>query len=464
MDPDTKHDPAENDNPRHERDSVRTVIGRRLLILLIVLAAIGIPAGVLQVLCVGGSCAAQPGASSVPFCPFRTPRRTAMANGYREGRSADVLAVGAATPVYTPSGGLRLPWPAISAATDAGVPVVFAGAGVSVGATIPEGVGLDAVAPTVAEAIGLDRPFPEVRSGKPIAGVASSSGDLPRLVLLVAWKGVGSGELRDEPGEWPFLASMVDHGAGTLEAVTGSLPLDPTATLTTIGTGGLPSQHGITGSSIRNDAGAVVDAFGEGAPVPVIASLADDLEETDPRALIAMVETDERDRGLVGGGWYPDQDPVDAVIGDPAAAPLAVGVHLSTGYGSDAVTDVIGITLEGGLRRLDKLTRTIVTEAQDATDGRTLVVVAGTGGWERNIRAVSDEAPVEAVEDAVPGAVPVVQAVVPGGLFLDQGVLEEEQVTGQVVVDALLEVQDPEGGRMMADAFQGFAVSFARYC
>jgi hypothetical protein len=43
-------------------------------------------------------------------------------------------------------------------------------------------------------------------------------------------------------------------------------------------------------------------------------------------------------------------------------------------------------------------------------------------------------------------------------------VLRAQQVTGQVAVDALLAAEDPDGGRMMADAFQGFAVSFARYC
>jgi hypothetical protein len=314
----------------------------------------------------------------------------------------------------------------------------------------------------VSEALGLERAFPEVRSGIALNGVAE--GARPRLVLLIAWKGAGSRELEDEPDAWPFLASLLRDGAGSLEAEPGSLPLDPAAVLTTIGTGGLPSQHGITGSSIRNDAGHVVGAFGEGAPVSIIASLADDLEDADPRTLVGLVVTEEADRGLVGGGWYPNQDPVDAVIGDPAAAPLAVQVHLSTGYGADDVPDVLGVALQGGIGRLDRLTREIVTEARRATDGSVLVVVAGTGTWERSRIASSDEAALTAVEDAVPGDAPAVAAVVPGGVFLDQDVLREQQVTGQVAVDALLGVEAPEGERMMADAFQGFAVSFARYC
>jgi hypothetical protein len=441
------------------------VTGRRLLVLLVVLAAIGIPAGILQALCVGGSCAADPGGARVPFCPLPDALRTAISSGYREGRSADVLAVTADTAMFTQIGGLRLPWPARSAsASDPRIPIAFAGAGIAPRAPVPDGATLDSVAPTVAAALRFDRPFPEVRSGTALPAVAPGSAEPPRLVLLIAWKAIGSAELEETPEAWPFLGSLLAQGAGTLEAETGSLPLDPAATLTTIGTGGLPSQHGITGSSIRNDAGAVVEAYGDGAPVSVIASLADDLEYADPRTLVGLVATDPRDRGLVGGGWYPRQDPVDVVIGDPAAAPLAVEVHLASGYGSDATPDVLGVALEGGIARLDRITREIVRLAQDVTGGRTLVVVAGTGTWERSRLAVPDDAAVDAVEGSVPGDAPVVEAVVPGGLFLDQEVLRRQQVTGQVAVDALLQTEAPDGERMMADAFQGFAVSFARYC
>jgi hypothetical protein len=68
------------------------------------------------------------------------------------------------------------------------------------------------------------------------------------------------------------------------------------------------------------------------------------------------------------------------------------------------------------------------------------------------------------VEDAVPGSRSVVAAAVAGGLFLDQEVLTQAGVTGQVAVDAMLDVTTAQGREMMADAFQGFAVSFARYC
>jgi len=99
-----------------------------------------------------------------------------------------------------------------------------------------------------------------------------------------------------------------------------------------------------------------------------------------------------------------------------------------------------------------------------AASGSTLVVVTGTGSSEANRLAVPDRELVDAVEDAAPGDAPAVAATVAGGVFLNQAVLREEQVTGQVAVDAMLSATGPDGERMLADAFQGFAVSFARYC
>ena len=431
--------------------------------MLVVLAAIGIPAAVLTATCAGRSCDASGGETlRVPFCPLPEAIKADIANGFREGRSPDVLAVADGTPVYTDVDDSRTPWPATGTSTDPRVPIVYSGSGVAGGASVPSGTTLDDVAPTVSEILGFERAFPEVRSGTAVGGVAN--GERPRLVLLIGWKGVGSSELEMRPDDWPFLSSLFDQGSGTLEGAVGSLPLDPAATLTTIGTGGLPSQHGITGSFVRNGEGRVAQAYGPDAPVQIIATLADDLDHADPSTLVGLVATDERDRGIVGGEWYPGEDPVDAVIGDSATAPLSVEVHLTTGYGSDDVPDVIGVVLDGRIRSLDRWTREIVKEAERTTSDSTLVVVAGTGSAEENRLAVPDRGLVDAVEDAVPGDAPAVAATVPGGLFLDQAVLREEQVTGQVAVDALLSATGPGGERMLADAFQGFAVSFARYC
>lgn len=434
--------------------------------MLVALAAIGVPAAVLTATCVGRSCDASGGeAVRVPFCPLPRDVKDGISNGFREGRSPDVLGVADGTLLYTDTEGLRMPWPATGTFTDPRVPIVFAGAGVTSGASVPNRTTLDRVAPTVSDILGFERDHPEVRSGTAVAGVAN--GERPRLILLVGWKGIGSSELENHPQDWPFLLSLLEGGTGTLDGETGSLPIDPAATLTTVGTGGLPSQHGITGSFIRNGQGEVVESFLPDLPVEdrqIIATLADDLDDANHATLVGLVATDERDRGIVGGGWYPGEDPVDVVIGDSAAAPLAVEADLRTGYGADDVPDVIGVVLEGRVRSMDRWTQEIVTEAERATSRATLVMVTGTGSVEASRLAVSDGELVDAVENAVPGDAPAVAATVAGGVFLDQAMLREEQVTGQVAVDAMLSATGPDGERMLADAFQGFAVSFARYC
>jgi type I phosphodiesterase/nucleotide pyrophosphatase len=443
---------------------VTRVSGRRLLALLVVLAAIGLPASVLQALCVGRSCEAENlDAPRVPFCPLPAALRELIANGYREGRSPDVLGVAAGTPVFTEVTGLQLPWPA-TASVDVRVPLVLAGPGIVQGAPVPDGVTLDRVAPTLSAALGFEREHPEVRSGTAIEGVSRVAPEPPRLILVVAWKGIGSVELEELAADSPFLASLLREGTGTMAAATGSLPVDPAATMTTIGTGALPSQHGITGSFVRNDLGEVVPAYSARAPVQIVATLPDDLDEAEPRTLVAVVGTDPSDRGLVGGGWYPDEDPVDVATNDRAAEVDAVRSRLDASFGADDVTDVLGVALQGSVRTLDRQTGQILTAARNATGGSVLVVVAGTGARQRGSDALADGAIVSAVEDAVPGEAPAVAATVPGGIFLDQQALTDARVSGQVAVDALLDVTRPDGREMMVDAFQGFAVSFARYC
>jgi hypothetical protein len=442
--------------------------GRRLLTLLVVLAGVAIPAGVLQALCVGRSCdEAEAPAARVPFCTLPATIREAIAAGYREERSPDVLGVANTTPIFTEVGGTggRAPWPAIEPAPDTRVPIVLAGAGIAAGETIPDGTGLDRIAPTIAEAIGLDRPHAGVRSGTPIEGVVER-GRPPELVLLVAWKWTGSREIASSPDASAWLTALARDGAGTLEGDVGSLPLDPTATLSTIGTGGLPSQHGVTGSFVRDDAGEVVPAFGEDGPIPVIASLADDLDEsTGQRSRVALVASDELDLGLIGVGWaYDGADEDEIVVADGREAVDAARSFLDEIAVGDGVTDLLAVVIDRGASRAAEQTDAVLAAARAATGDSVLVVVAGTGSSVAAMIARSDVDLVAAVETAVPGADAVVAATVPGGLFLDRTVLTEAAVTGQAAVDALLRVSTSDREAMMADAFQGFAVSFARYC
>ncbi len=132
-----------------------------------------------------------------------------------------------------------------------------------------------------------------------------------------------------------------------MDGTTGSLPVDPAAVLTTIGSGGLPSQHGITGTLIRDAQGAAVRAWSARAPTSIIATLPDDWDHaTAQRARIGLVAGDEVDRGLIGGTWYLDNDRDDLAIG-PSDPVSEVSRLLGTGYGSDGTTDILGVVLHG---------------------------------------------------------------------------------------------------------------------
>jgi hypothetical protein len=445
---------------------------RRQGALVLAMLVIGLPAGILRLTCAGNTCAAvrsdEPGA--VPFCSLPGELRRLIAAGFREGRSPDVLGVTAGSAVVGgagpwPSGVMPL-WPSLSPRPDTRVPIVFAGTGVRPGPDVPGGTTLDRIAPTIAEALRFRRPFPDVRSGRPIPRLAG--GEVPRLVLEVAWKGVGTADLEAAPEGWPFLRSLLDRGAGTLAGEAGSLPLDPAATLTTIGTGGLPSEHGITGTLLRNDEGRLVRAWGPGAPLPVIATLPEDLDEAlGQRPLVGLVATDPADRGIVGGAWYVEHDrDLVEIPGRAGTRVASVERLLARGFGRDGVPDILAVVMEGPVPGLDRDLRRIVRAAERASGGSVLVVVAGTGTARPPAGAAVVGAPrlVEQVERAAGLGEPVVSAAAPGGLFLDQDVLTRVGVTGEVAQGALLEARGSDGRPLVADAFQGFAVSFARYC
>ncbi len=446
--------------------------GRRLLVLLVVLTVVAIPAGALRAVCAGRSCrGSEKVAARVPFCPLPDPLKAAIAAGYRAGRSPDVLAVIRTADLW---GGTREgraepspAWPSVSGGPIATVPIAFAGTGVTPRAHVPNGTGLDAIAPTLAEILGFARPHPEVRAGTAVAGIAD--GARPRLVLEVAWNGIGSQDLRADPAAWPFLRSLMRAGAGTLDGDTGSLPLDPAATLTTIGTGGLPSQHGIIGTFLRNDQGRLTRAWGRGAPLSVIATLPDDLDQAmGQRPLIGLVATDPADRGIIGGNWYlaHDRDRVVVAPGSAARAAAAAIGMLGAGFGRDGVPDVLAVVVRDSIPRMDAALRRIVEAARRAAGGSVSIAVTATGSDAVSpVRpSVSASEVARQVEAAVPGGGRLIEAAVPGGLFLNQARLAAHGITGEAAIEALLKVTGPDGEPVMADAFQGFAVSFARYC
>ena len=445
-------------------------IGRRLSTLLLVLALVGAPAVVLRVFCVGNSCDAgsAEAQSAVPFCPLPESMRRMIAGGFREGRSPDVMAATDGVGVVATKFGdlVRVGWPGAGGAgdpTDARVPIVFLGAGVTPGA-LPDGVRLDAIAPTLEDRAGARRPHPDVRTGDAIPGVITENAQQAPLVVVIAWKGLGTPDLERSPGAWPFLRRAMRQGTGTTDAVTGSLPLDPAATLTTIGTGGLPSAHGITGTLLRGDDGTVRRAWSATGTGSVIATLADDLDAaSEQRALVGAVLTEAADRGIIGDGWYLDSDDHDRVerVTDPSRAGAALHAMVTTdGFGSDRITDVLGVVLDGPVREADQATASVVDAVRAEVPGATFVI-AGTGSL-RTPEAL-DAADLVTAVDASVGA-PVVAATAADGLFLDRGVLVDRSLTAQQVADALRAERGAEGDRLFADVYPSFAVAFSRYC
>lgn len=443
------------------------MFGRRLFVLLVGLAALGIPAGVLRAVCAGETCDPAPAPARIPFCPLPAGLKAHLVAGFREGRSPDVLAVTRTFGVSSGAGdgAVMVPWPSVSGGPSTDVPIALWGAGVNGSLPVPNGTGLDQIAPTLSEILGLRRPHPDVRSGAAIEGVAN--GERPRLVLEIAWKGVGSADLRADREAWPFLRSLIHRGTGTLSGDTGSLPLDPAATLTTIGTGGLPSQHGITGTLLRNDSGGVVGAWGLGSPFSVITTLPDDLDKRfGERPLIGLVAPDIADRGIIGGNWYIGHDRDLLLVARGTDAVGAAERTLATGFGRDEVPDVLAIVLRGSIGSMDRWTREVVAAATRASGSSVVVAVAGTGGTGplRNPVGPTVSEVVAQVEAGVTGGGNLVAGAVAGGLFLDQDVLAQGGISGDAAVQALLRVTGPNGTPLMADAFQRFAVSFARYC
>ena len=419
---------------------------RRLLVAVGIAAVIALPAGVLAGLCVGNACRRQDRAvGRVPFCSLEAELRSLIAAGFRDGRSPHVLTVTSDA----------------AEARAVEVPIAFAGTGVNPGAEVPLGTRLDSVAPTLAEIIQLRRPHPGVRSGEPVSEIAS--GEAPRVVVLATWKGVTSRELERHPERWPVLRGLLEDGAGTLEGIPGSLPLDPAALAATIGTGGLPRDHGITGSLVRNDQGQVVEPWTADAPFSVIATLADDLDELGRQApRIGLVAADETDRGLVGGNWYVENDEddieIESTLGRQVAAAEAL---LTSGYGSDPSIDLLAISMDGTISQMDRALGLLLLAADRASGGSSALALAGIPFREppRSVSAAEVETQVLTRLGA-----DVIEEVVSDGVFLDQEAMTAADLSDDRVVAALRGLETAEGERVFLDVFPAIAVTFARYC
>ena len=437
--------------------------GRRLTVLLIALALLGVPAAALRADCAGASCrsSAAPG-TPAPFCALPADLRAMITAGTYEGRSPDALGVAGSTPVTSDVGsGVQVTWPSEEPVRAMSVPLLFLGRDVRTG-ELSSTLGLDQIAPTLEPLLGLVRPHPEVRDGTAIPGVAIPRRPTP-LVVMIVWKWVG---MRDIPeAVTPWFARVSSRPRSTSEpaadgtgiavgvATAGSLPLDPTAVESTIGTGGLPSDHGITGTWVRNARGRPVRAFGAGAPTPVIASLGDDLDRaTGGASKIGLIRTAVGDVGLTGDAWYRTGSIRDQTVHTGPNPTAQVSRFLREGWGADPTPDLLAVPLAGGASRDDRVTAAIVEEILRTVPDATIVVTA-TGGIGAD----------DAIEATVPPGVTVAsRGDAAGGFFVDRNAASPS--TAQDVVEAMRAQTGPAGALLYTDAFASYAVRFGRYC
>ena len=439
----------------------------RVVIFMIAAALLGVPAAALHALCVGRSCDSAASASDqTPFCSLPPDVRTAMGRGFYDGRGGEIVAVSDALIEQRPTRTANaLLWPSISSQPPL-APVILSGTGVAPSASLPPGTGLDDVAPTIAEIIDLDRPHASVRSGTLIEEVLGDGGVHPRLVLEVVWRGVDPEVLETGLGDLPNLESLVESGATTFSAESLSLPHDPAAVITTIGTGGLPSEHGITGERLRSDRGSLTTAWGQGSPTNVIATLGDHLDElTHNRALIAGVGGEASDRGVIGGRWYPGGDRDTFALAPTTDRQVTVATNMlrEGRFGDDDVVDLLGVVQEGSARDLDAALGELVAEARRAAGDSLLIVVTGTGAPPSGSSDLSSAAIGRRIERSVDGRDEVIEEARLGAFFLDQDVLARRKLSSDVVLEPLLALRDG-GKRVFADVFPAVAVGFGRYC
>lgn len=390
-----------------------------------------------------------------PFCAIPAGYRDLLLAGYRADRSADAFMLTKAPAIVGDEGA----WPSLESAQDTYVPLAFAGAGAPAEA---DGASLADIAPTVAQAAGVRWPFPAVLEGEALPG---ATGPRPRTIVMIAWKGVGSEDLEAARGDWPYLEALGREGTLSLDVRTRSLPVDTTAALTTIGTGTLPSTHGMTGRLIRVPGKEPVEAWGPDSPTSVTLALGDAFtHSTRGDARVAAVLDERSDRGIVGGTWYegferPDRTDV-RIAASPAEAARQVEALLQSGVRKNDAPDLLGVTLDGDIAVVDAATRLMVDAARRVSGARTLAVVVGTGSASSDVAARATPEEVAKTVEFATGAGSV-QAVQDGGLFLDASPGMKSRSTETLEV---LRSLDPAGESITAYAYSGLSVAYGDPC
>ncbi len=398
------------------------------------------------------------------------------------------------------------------------VPLVFYGPGqIEPVGEVGRAVTTADIAPTITR---LLRGSIRTEDGQALDEVARFTGNFlrrpaPKLILTMVWDGGGWNTLQQWPEAWPNLARIMDEGVSYSAATVGSNPSVTPAVHSTLGTGVFPDTHGITSVPVRDEEGAVVDAFLNGESsrflqVPTIAERWD--EQTGNDALIGMVGYEPWHLGMIGKGaereggdkddavwldvetneWITNPDhyrlppsveetdglaedlhELDAADGEinrswrghdildtpdrVEETPAFIQYHARAmmnmieqdGYGDDEITDLLFTNFKqidrvghyfnmaseevrDSLEETDRQLGEILSFLdREVGEGRWAVVVTADHGQQPDAAAINGYGidPLEVEADIRSEFGPVVQAVWPTEVFLDEEAMETEGVT-----------------------------------
>lgn len=303
-------------------------------------------------------------------CSLPEARLRRIARGLFPGRGPD-LVLAPRAPNYVATFGTTShsgPWNYLQK-----VPLVLYGPGyikAQGGLRLEREVTVADLAPTLAEL--LDVPWPDDRWGKPISEAlvpAAQRPVPPRLIVTVVWDGGGWNVLERWPDSWPFLRQVMDRGTSVEGAIVGSSPSVTPAIHTSIGTGTLPSQHGIADIPIRAE-GTVADSFrdtsGELMKVPTLADLYDPMIAN--KAKVALLATKSWHLGLLGRGsaFRPGELASSPTEGSPPPGDKDIAV-IAEGPGEGMFTNPDLYRMPEYLRRVPGLSEDVHTT--DIGDG-----------------------------------------------------------------------------------------------
>jgi hypothetical protein len=125
------------------------------------------------------------------------------------------------------------------------VPLLFYGPGYVKPGAYDKQVTLADLAPTTGRFVGFDFHAADGTAQSQIVLPVAAGQPLPRLVVTMVWDSGGMDVLNTWPNDWPYLHSLIPHGAWFTNATVGASPSNTPVGHATIGTGAFPNHHGM---------------------------------------------------------------------------------------------------------------------------------------------------------------------------------------------------------------------------